>query len=272
MKKYSKEFRLSTAEQRSPIWYKERAGIPSASGLGFLFDTLADGYTPSAKAKAYLKQLAFERRFGVTYEKFDTKAMQDGRFYEDFAKLVYSRETGNKLEPAYSYVSDWFIATPDAIVWEGKTKGLLECKIVGDKTFLEFMEDDIPVAHTLQTQGQLMASGLDWVDYIIVNLKTRAYYIRRIYRNNKLIKRIYERLHEPLDLPELGGTDFKRFDDNLLTDYIEGSGVASLPPEPDDKIELPFWGGNMKIQVTYTPSVYPLGTTDGSQYTIKPII
>lgn len=220
MKRYAKEFKLSTAPQKSPQWYKERAGIPSASGLGFLFDTLKDGYSPSAKAKKYLRQLAFERKFGVTFENFQTKAMADGTFYEDFARQVYQHDTGNEVTEAYSYVSDWFIATPDGNVFERGKRGLLECKVVGDKTFMELVEGNLPIEHELQMQGQLMASGLDWVDYIVVNLKTRAYFIRRIRRNNKLIKRIYQRLHEPLNLPELKDIGVKQFDDKLLQDFM----------------------------------------------------
>jgi predicted phage-related endonuclease len=238
MKKYAKEFRMSTAPQRSPQWYKERAGIPSASGLGALFDTLRDGRTPSAKSKAYRKQLAFERKFGVTYDRFKNQAMRDGITYEDFAKLVYERETGNKITEAFSYISGWFVATPDAHVQEvelingveilGK-KGLLECKIVGDETFMQMMEEGAPLDHDLQTQGQLMASGLDWVDYIVVNLKTKHYFILHITRKNKLIKRIYERLHEPLDLPELRDIGVKQFDDRLLHEYMGGSSVIDSP-------------------------------------------
>jgi hypothetical protein len=221
MKKYSKEFRISTEPQRSAGWYKERAGIPSASGLGFLFDTLKDGYTPSAKAKKYLTQLAYERHFGVTYENFVSKPMADGIFYEDFAKEVYMQDTGNTLTEAFSYISDWFVATPDANVVDiTGEKGVLECKVVGDTTFMALMEGGIPVAHELQIQGQIMASGVDWADYIVVNLKTRSYYMQQVERNNALIKQIYERLHEPLGLPELDGTAIKRFDERLLNKFM----------------------------------------------------
>ena len=241
MKRYAKEFRISDAPQRSPQWYKERAGIPSASGLGFLFDVLKDGYTPSARAKKYLRQLAFERKFGVPFEMFQTKAMADGTFFEDFAKMVYTRDTGNELAEAFSYISPWFVATPDALVLktleQPKTdniarprapkvvQGGLECKIVGDKTFMSLMEDGISVDHELQTQGQMLATGWDWVDYIVVNLKTRAYFVQRVPRNNKLIKRIYERLHEPLDLPELKDVGVKQFDDNLLQGFMTGNNL-----------------------------------------------
>jgi hypothetical protein len=238
MKKFAKEFRISDAPQRSPKWYAERAGIPSASGLGFLFDTLRDGRTPSAKAKKYLKQLAFERKFGVTFERFQTKPMADGVFFEDFAKEVYRSDTGNSLLPAFSYVSSWFIATPDAQVIDIQAKkGLLECKIVGDETFMQMMEDGAPIEHELQTQSQLMASGYDWVDYIVVNLKTRNYFIIRVKRNNVLIKRIYERLHEPLDLPELKDIGVKQFDENLLHDFM---GENNLIEEPKFIENLPF--------------------------------
>lgn len=222
MKKFAKEFVISTEPQRSPGWHKERAGKPSASGLVFLFDTLKDGYSPSAKAKKYLRQLAFERKFGMTFEIFQTKAMADGTFFEDFAKMVYERETKNVLSVATSFVADWFVATPDARVFDTTIKkhGGLECKIVGDKTFMELMEEGIPIGHELQTQGQMLASGWDWVDYIVVNLKTRAYFILRVKRNNKLINRIYERLHEPLNLPTLKDVGVKQFDENLLYEFM----------------------------------------------------
>lgn len=222
MKRYSKEFRISTAPQRSPEWYAERAGIPGASGLGFLFDTLKDGYTPSAKAKKYLKQLAFERKFGVTFENFVTKPMADGIFFEDFAKMVYVKETGNILTVETSSVSPWFVATPDAGVFDItiKKNGGLECKIVGDATFMTLMEEGFSIGHELQTQGQMMARGWDWVDYIVVNLKTRAYFILRVKRNEKLINRIYERLHQPLDLPVLQDVGVKQFDENMLKEFM----------------------------------------------------
>lgn len=227
MKKYAKEFVMSDAPQRSPKWFAERCGKPSASGLAFLFDTLKDGYTPSSKAKNYLKQLAYERKFGTTFEIFQTKAMADGVFFEDFAKMVYERETGNVLSVAFSYVADWFVATPDARVFDVHIKkhGLLECKVVGDRTFMQMMEEGAPIAHERQTQSQMMASGADWVDYIVVNLKTKAYFIQRVHRNNKLIKAIYERLHEPLNLPTLKDVGVKRFEDDLLQGFMQGNNL-----------------------------------------------
>ncbi len=239
MKKYAKEFKESSALQRSPQWYKERAGIPSSSGLAFLFDVLKDGYTPSAKAKNYLKQLAYERKFGITYDVFVTKPMADGVFFEDFGRMVYERDTGNVLSVSNSFVSPWFVSSPDAKVFDVKLKkhGGLEIKIVGDKTFLELMQEGMPIEHERQTQSQMMATGWDWVDYIVVNLKTKHYFIQRVYRNNALIKRIYERLHEPLDLPILKDVGVKRFDENLLQGFMDGNNLK----ESDLVIEdLPF--------------------------------
>lgn len=233
MKKYAKEFTQSTAPQRSAEWFLERLGKPSASMLGDLFDTKRDGVTPTAKAEECLKKLAFERRFGVIYESFQTKAMTDGVFFENFAKLVYQKDTGNTLSEAHSYVSDWFVATPDAKVLENITgeRGLLECKVVGNKTFMGIMEFGIPYKHELQVQGQMMASGADWVDYIVVNLKTKHYIILRILRNNKLIKRIYERLHNLPPLPELHDLGVKEFDPNLLTQYVNGNSEIAQAEE-----------------------------------------
>lgn len=241
-KQIASQFRVSTAPQRSPGWYVERAGIPSASGLEALFDTLKDGRTPSAKQKSYLKRLAYERTFKVTHDQYDTQPMKDGRFFEEFAAMVYQRDTGNELFEAFSYISSWFVATPDKHVLEVATKkrGLLECKVVGDETFMDILENGIPLGHELQTQGQLMATGLDWVDYIVVNIKTKAYTIIRQHRNNKLIKRIYERLHEPLNLPKLDTENVKQFDELDLQGYIDGSAAINAAKPSSIIKNLPF--------------------------------
>ncbi len=99
------------------------------------------------------------------------------------------------------------------------------------------MQEGMPIEHERQTQSQMMATGWDWVDYIVVNLKTKHYFIQRVYRNNALIKRIYERLHEPLDLPILKDVGVKRFDENLLQGFMDGNNLK----ESDLVIEdLPF--------------------------------
>lgn len=227
--KYSKEFRLSTSIQRSPEWYKERAGLPSASGLGALLDRLKNG-EPSAKSRDYRRQLAFERKFGVNYSQFQTKAMSDGIFYEDFAKKIYQKETGHKISEAFSYISDWFVATPDATVGPD---GLLECKVVGDDTFMSIIEDGVPRAHMLQMQGQLLASGKDWVDYKAVNIKTKSYILLTVSRDEDLIQEIYDRLHEPLDLPELKSDHLRvaGFNDKDLDSWYDQN-------KPDDNYKI----------------------------------
>jgi hypothetical protein len=83
----------------------------------------------------------------------------------------------------------------------------------------------------------MMATGWDWVDYIVVNLKTRAYFIQRVYRNNKLISRIYERLHEPLNLPTLKDVGVKKFDETLLAEFM---GDNSLKEQDLIIEDLPF--------------------------------
>jgi len=116
-------------------------------------------------------------------------------------------------------------------------KGLLECKVLGDKAFLTAIGEGLSIDHERQTQAQMMASGLDWVDYIVVNIKTQAYFILRVHRNNKLIKRIYERLHEPLDLPELEDLGVKRFDLDLMREFM-GESTSKISSTFID--DLPF--------------------------------
>lgn len=228
-KKYAREFVDSPHPQRSRDWYSERAGVPSASGLGALLETLKNGQ-PSARSKEYRKQLAFERLFNTTFERFQTKAMADGVFFEEFARLLYAKDKGTTVNLATSYVSDWFVATPDGEIGQD---GLLECKVVGDGTFIDIIESGIPSEHFLQIQGQLLATGRDWADYIAVNIKTKAYVIHRVERHDETIQMIYDRLHEPLDLPDLKAEQVKRFDEAVLTDWLE-------PKQSETIINLPF--------------------------------
>lgn len=211
-----KDFYISAAPQRSPEWFSERAGKPSASRLGALMDTLKSG-APSQKQKDYLMELAYERVFGVNFDHYVNDAMRDGLYFEDLARQLYTRDTGNEVKVATSYVSDWFVATPDGLV---DTDGLLECKVVRDNTFLSILENGQPREHYLQCQGQLMATGRKWVDYIAVNIKTKAYIVMRVERDKDTIKGIYDRLHEELELPELDTSHIKRFDDKTLQSYM----------------------------------------------------
>ena len=212
-----KDFTKSENGQRTHDWYAERVGVPSASNLGAFLDTLKNGQ-PSARNREYRKQLAFERRFNTRFEKFSTKAMSEGIFYEDFARRLYSEEAKVEVQEETSYISDYFIATPDGAIGQA---GLLECKVVGDSTFIDIIENGVPKDHYLQMQGQLMATGREWVDYIAVNIKTRAYIIIRVERDSETIQMIYDKLHEPLDLPDLPAEQVKRFTAETLDEWLE---------------------------------------------------
>lgn len=235
MKYSNKDFTVSKHPQRTAGWYAERAGIPSASKLGDLFDTLKNG-TPSAKSKEYRKQLAFERAFETTFDTFQTKAMADGVFFEDFAKQLYIEYSGNTLTENGSYVSPWLIVTPDALVDEKGDSGVLECKVVGDNTFMDVLENGVPSNHAWQLQAQLLATGFMWADYIVVNIKTRAYVVKRVSRDEAMIQEIYDRLHEELELPDISAAGVKRFTEDEVRNYIGDTpleqGVAA--------VDLPF--------------------------------
>lgn len=231
-KKYAKDFKQSTYQQRTDGWYKERVGKPSASRLGDFMNYTKAGLA-GYKRKEYMRQLAFERLFNTNFMVFESQAMRDGVFYEDFAKQLYTRETKTEVKGVNSFISDYFVATPDGLVGDG----LLECKVVGDGTFAEYLVDGVKQDHALQVQGQLLATGRDWCDYVIVNLKTRAYAIHRLYRDNNMIQMIYDKLHEPLELPELDNKLAKRFDSQLVVDYLAGKNSEEVKRV---EIDLPF--------------------------------
>lgn len=209
------KFIQSTAEQRSPEWFAERAGKSTASRLSDLMDTLKNG-NPSQKQKDYLLQLAFERKYNTVFEFFETSAMREGVYFEDFAKEQFAKsmremfsKEGLELQIADSnaWVSDLFVASPDGLIVSIKegaehVVGIVEIKILGDKSYSNVVQSGIPTKYLWQMQGQMLATNTPYGYFIAMHIKTRKFTVIRVERNQDMIDRIIERVSN-LVLPEL---------------------------------------------------------------------
>lgn len=184
----AKGFNYSDAPQRSPEWLAIRAPRIGASEIGKYMAKGVKGQYLAGR-KEVEKKIAFSKAFGVPFSTFTTGAMQEGIDNEDFIANEYTKQTGRELEKVGCYYNDWFVASPDrAIVGEN---GGVEIKWLFDNEFSELLLTGFPKnEHFDQMQGQMYATGWDFVDYIAGNGNTGKAYIVRIKRNDDRIAEI----------------------------------------------------------------------------------
>ena len=241
-KDIAKDFKESDAEQLSPQWFADRVGKPSASRLGDLMARLKPKKDQEVgdraqKSKDYLDELAYEKAFGHKFEKFTTQAMQTGVDYEDLVAQEYAKKVHSSTLEAHSYISDYFVATPDRkVVTDKGEHGLLECKVLGDNSFADLLRNGICENHRLQVQGQLMATGADWCDYAAVNLSSHAIVILRQTRDDETIEAIYKEV-KGLDIPEMPMDNCSVFSYDDIEQYDNGKDVSGLSAEEIAEID-----------------------------------
>lgn len=179
------KFEYFGGEQRSPEWFKLRIGKITASRLGDWLAVSKAEKTLGKPLKArldYETELMFERQFKVAYNNYTNDAMEDGINYEAFAVTQYEKIKKVTSEVCGAWFNDTFMASPDRTV--GKD-GLVEVKVVRDNTFTSILIDGVPDKHWKQIQGQLLASGRKWCDYVVLNLNTKKIKIIRVFANEE---------------------------------------------------------------------------------------
>lgn len=200
------KFEYLQTRQRSPEWFAVRMGRVTASRLP---DWMAvskvkpkDGEAPKPlKARAdYERELWFERKFGVSFNNYVSEAMMDGEDFENFIRKQYELIKGVAVEECGIFFNDHFAATPDGLIG---TEGILEIKILRDNTFTDVLLGGVPEPHFLQIQGQLLASGRKWADYVAFNINTRKISIWRVTANQALHTEIAESVVADLTVEEV---------------------------------------------------------------------
>lgn len=115
-------------------------------------------------------------------------------------------------------MSDYFAASPDRVVNTDKDTGLLEIKVMRDNSYLQTLSNGVPAEYYLQIQGQLLATGFDWCDFVAMNLKTHSFKIIRVERDEEKIAEIYARLTEDYEIPEMTA-EVQEFDPAKIEEY-----------------------------------------------------
>lgn len=167
-------------EQRSPEWFKCRAGLPTASEFS---SVLAKG--EGKTRAAYMRKLAAEIITGEPGESFDTPAMERGRRMEAEARDFYAFLSDVPLQSVGFIKNGNKGCSPDSLIGDN---GLLEIKTQRADLLIEnLLRKDFPPEHRAQTQGALWVSEREWIDLSIYWPKMPSC-IFRAYRDETYIK------------------------------------------------------------------------------------
>lgn len=181
--------------QRTKPWFDMHAGVMSASRLGdWMAVSKRDG-KPLKSRYDTEQALLYERTFNVVIDHFVTGAMLEGIEYEPVLRARYEALTGNIVDEAGAFYNKDFVASPDGLIdkdnWMGdEGLGGTEFKLLRDTMFAYVLWNGLPEDHYLQVQGNLLASGRAWWDYMASNLKTKKSKIIRVYPDIELHARI----------------------------------------------------------------------------------
>lgn len=199
------------APQKSPEWVKVRVGKVTASRLGdWLATSKRDGKPLKARLD-YERELAYERQFNTEFSTYVTGAMALGIEYEPFMAEQYEKIYGVTVDTCGAFYNEHFVASPDRLVGDD---GLLEIKVLGDASFAQVLDAGVPEAHYLQIQGQLLASGRKWCDYVAGNLDAKKVKVIRVEPDAETFKRI------KASLPEVDGIT-NRYSDEGLYSFVD---------------------------------------------------
>lgn len=180
-----------SAEQGTEAWRKERAAKLTASRFK---DVLKGG---EYRAK-YLRQLAFERLSGSPIHEAHGHALRWGKECEPCAREEYELETGNLvietgfvLHPQYPFIG----CSSDGLVGND---GAIEIKCPYDESIhVQTWLNGIPKEHIPQTQGNLLVTGRQWIDFVSYDPRqARGYqlYVQRVERDEAYIEKLLAEL------------------------------------------------------------------------------
>lgn len=153
--------KVLTCEQRSVEWFQARCGIPTASEFDKIITTTG---IQSKQRTKYMYGLAGEKLGGIVEEGYQSAAMLRGNELEAEARAFYELINEPVQTVGFCLSEDGYGASPDGFV--GKN-GLIEIKCPIISTHVEYLlKNELPSDYIQQTQGQLLVTGREWVDFV----------------------------------------------------------------------------------------------------------
>lgn len=198
-------------DQRSLEWERIRLGRITGS---IVKDFMAKDGTIT-RDNAILKK-ATEQVLGKTCEeeiKFNVD-IDRGIMLEPIARKKYINKTGNNVKeigfitPIDNNGNEkiYLGCSPDGLVGDD---GILEIKAPKNYNYLQrLVKDEVPKEYIYQIQFNLWISGRDWCDYIMYNedfenIIGNGLYIKRIEKDENIIKTIQERVVSAIEIIDL---------------------------------------------------------------------
>jgi len=175
--------------QNTDEWLRVRLGIPTASRFATVMAKGKDGKSDSKTRRDYLLDLVGERITGEPAEHFSNRHTERGHEVEPEARALYEFLTENELRQVGFIRNGDKGASPDSLIgidgmFEGKSRlPRLQADLL--------LADRVPPEHMPQLQGQLWVAEREWVDFMSYCKKMQPF-IKRIYRDEEMIKRIAE--------------------------------------------------------------------------------
>lgn len=153
-------------EQRSPEWYKARAGKLGASQVAKAL-AKGKGSAESATRRNLIAELVAARLTGVPPEGFTTPAMQWGIDNEPLARAMYEIASGVFVDEEGWIPHPTIEGTgcsPDGLVG---SDGMVEIKCPNTATHIDWLlAGEVPSEHQLQMLWQMEVAGRAWCDFV----------------------------------------------------------------------------------------------------------
>jgi hypothetical protein len=149
-------------EQNTDLWLEMRAGKLTSSKLGVVMANYGKAF--GEPAKKYAVSIAVEQITGKPIEsEYSNDHMQRGHEQEPIARELYEMETFSTVNNGGFFCNDSIGCSPDGLV----DSGLIEIKsVIASTHFKTIKKQGIDSAYKWQCIGNLMFTGLDWIDYV----------------------------------------------------------------------------------------------------------
>lgn len=178
-------------QQGTPEWFAARLGVPSASNFDLIITTKSER---SKQREKYLYRLAGEKVSGKQEETYQNSAMIRGIAMEAEARQLYEIISGETVIQTGFWLTEGetiYGASPDGVV--GKD-GLLEIKCPLISTQVAYLlSGELPLDYYQQTQGQLLVTGREWVDFVSFYPGLKPLIVR-VERDKKFLKALEDEL------------------------------------------------------------------------------
>lgn len=189
-------------EQKSPVWFAVRAGIPTASSFS---DVLAKGKgkEPSKVRATYMRKLAGEIITGQPNPGFENDHTRRGNRLEPEALAAVAFVLDVEPEPVGFIRGARAGASPDALVG---SDGLIEIKTKLPHLQIDVLENGVvPPEHIPQIQGQLWIAEREWC-WFASYWPGLPIFLKKVYRDEDYIfelsgqiNRFHDELHALVD-------------------------------------------------------------------------